>query len=166
MLLRRPRSKYEGRGRCKLAISWPRGPRPKQTRNTRAQRAGAEIDPGYRQFGYWLVGGEPWLREPAHPGADTSHFPLPADWEIELSDSTNEDGRHSSSRSVGSDNRSSSKSNSGGDEEIKSSTSIGGSKGERVVMMMVEVVNKKVGLGRGSQREFYQYEKEKARKIL
>ena len=46
-------------------------PRPKQTRNRAAQRAGAEMDPGYRQSGNWLVGGEPWLREPAHPGADT-----------------------------------------------------------------------------------------------
>jgi hypothetical protein len=36
----------------------------------RAQRAGAKINPGYRQSGNWLVGGEPWLREPAHPGAD------------------------------------------------------------------------------------------------
>ena len=45
------------------------GARPKQTRNSAVQRAGAEIDPGYRQFGNWLVGGEPWLREPAHPGA-------------------------------------------------------------------------------------------------
>jgi hypothetical protein len=35
-----------------------------------AQRGGAEIDPGYAQFGNWLVGGEPWLREPSHPGAD------------------------------------------------------------------------------------------------
>ena len=61
-------TEYEGRGRCKLAIGWPR---PKQTRNRAAQRAGAEIDPRYRQSGNWLVGGEPWLREPAHPGADS-----------------------------------------------------------------------------------------------
>jgi hypothetical protein len=47
------------------------GPRPKQTRNRAAQRAGAEIDPGYTKFWNWLVGGEPWLREPAHPGADS-----------------------------------------------------------------------------------------------
>jgi hypothetical protein len=35
--LRRPRPKYEGRGRCKLAISWPREPRAKQTQNTRTE---------------------------------------------------------------------------------------------------------------------------------
>ena len=72
--LRRPRPKCEGRGQCKHAISWPRGPRPKQTRNRAAQRAGDEIDLGYTQFGNWLVGGEPWLREPAHPGADKESF--------------------------------------------------------------------------------------------
>ena len=64
--LRRPRPNHEGRGRCKHGISRPRGPRPKQTWNGAAQRAGAEIDLGYTQLGNWLVGGEPWLMEPAH----------------------------------------------------------------------------------------------------
>ena len=66
-------TEYEGRGRCKLAIGWLR---PKQTRNRAAQRAGAEMDPGYRQSGNWLVGGELWLRNPAHPGADIPPQPL------------------------------------------------------------------------------------------
>ena len=66
-------TEYEGRGRCKLAIGWPRS---KQTRNRAAQRAGAEMDPGYRQSGNWLVGGEPWLRDPAHPGANMIGLPL------------------------------------------------------------------------------------------
>ena len=35
-----------------------KGPRPKQTRNRAAQRAGAEIDLGCTQLGNWLVGGE------------------------------------------------------------------------------------------------------------
>jgi hypothetical protein len=34
------------------------------------------MDPGYRQSGNWLVGGEPWLRDPAHPGADIPPQPL------------------------------------------------------------------------------------------
>ena len=39
-------------------------------RNRAAQRAEAEINLGWTQLGNWLVGGESWLREPAHPGAD------------------------------------------------------------------------------------------------
>jgi hypothetical protein len=70
-----------------------------------------------------------WVKDWTDISPMSSIFSLPADLEIESSDSTNEDGRHSSSRSVGSDNRSSSKSSSGGDEEIKSSTSNRGSKG-------------------------------------
>jgi hypothetical protein len=66
-------TEYEGRGQCNPAIGWPR---PKQTRNIAAQRAGAEMDPGYRQSGNWLVGGEPWLRDPAHPGADISPYSM------------------------------------------------------------------------------------------
>jgi hypothetical protein len=42
-----------------------------------AQRAGAEIDQDADNLGNWLVGGEPWLREPAHPMAEQDSYVSP-----------------------------------------------------------------------------------------